>query len=338
MFDPERLIGIIAELSDRLPRSPHEAGSRDDKLKGLAGTLTLVDATLITALPRIRHASMRSRRSESGTVKWRLHTHFEVDRHVPSHIDVTPSGGGDHDEHAVLNKTFEPDRLTVRDRGYAKFLTLTDGRGARRQTEDVLEKQRTERAVLETSASHRLFKSPCFSGNLSLPCNPVGSEILQRLGRGRCPTIIPRVRKPPSGNSPAGLLISVLRSRCKAIVMNTTFRATLETFPNPYPQRDYSIETVCPEFTSVCPKTGQPDFGVLTITYVPNAVCYELKSLKLYLQQFRNHGAFYEYVTNMILDDLVAVTQPRSMKIIGAFTPRGGIRTSVIVEYAKPIA
>ena len=118
--------------------------------------------------------------------------------------------------------------------------------------------------------------------------------------------------------------------------MSTDFRATLETFPNPYPQRDYSIETICPEFTSVCPKTGQPDFGVLTITYVPDAVCYELKSLKLYLQQFRNHGAFYEHVTNMILDDLVAVTQPRSMKILGAFTPRGGIRTNVTVEYTKP--
>lgn len=118
--------------------------------------------------------------------------------------------------------------------------------------------------------------------------------------------------------------------------MSADFRAMLETFPNPYPQRDYVIETVCPEFTSLCPKTGQPDFGTLTITYVPDQQCFELKSLKLYLQQYRNHGAFYEAVTNIILDDLVAVTQPRSMTLVGAFTPRGGIRTNVIVEYRKP--
>lgn len=117
--------------------------------------------------------------------------------------------------------------------------------------------------------------------------------------------------------------------------MTTNFREQLETFPNPYPQRDYEIETVCPEFTSLCPKTGQPDFGVLTLTYIPDELCYELKSLKLYLQQFRNHGAFYEHVTNAILDDLVAVTQPRWMKLVGAYTPRGGIRTTVTVEYRK---
>lgn len=111
------------------------------------------------------------------------------------------------------------------------------------------------------------------------------------------------------------------------------FRDTLETFENPHPHRDYVIETVCPEFTSVCPKTGQPDFGTLTITYVPDKVCYELKSLKLYLQEYRNHGAFYEDVTNLILDDLVAVTQPRTMEILAEFTPRGGIRTNIIVEY-----
>ena len=110
-------------------------------------------------------------------------------------------------------------------------------------------------------------------------------------------------------------------------------RDLLETFPNPYADRDYTIESVCPEFTSLCPKTGQPDFGTLTITYVPDKLCFELKSLKLYLQQYRNHGAFYEAVTNAILDDLVAVTRPRSMKIVAAFTPRGGIRTNVTVEY-----
>jgi 7-cyano-7-deazaguanine reductase len=117
--------------------------------------------------------------------------------------------------------------------------------------------------------------------------------------------------------------------------MSQDFRHVLETFPNPFPDRNYSVESVCPEFTSVCPKTGQPDFGTLTITYVPDRLCYELKALKLYLQQYRNHGAFYEAVTNIILDDLVAVTSPRWMKIVADFTPRGGIRTSVIVEHGK---
>lgn len=113
-------------------------------------------------------------------------------------------------------------------------------------------------------------------------------------------------------------------------------RSTLETFPNPFPQRDYEIETVCPEFTSLCPKTGHPDFGTLTFIYIPHDKCVELKSLKLYLQEFRNHGAFYEAVTNTILDDLVAVTEPRWMKLVGAYTPRGGIRTTVSVEYVRP--
>ena len=117
--------------------------------------------------------------------------------------------------------------------------------------------------------------------------------------------------------------------------MSDDFRQALETFENPYPNRDYVIDTVCPEFTSVCPITGQPDFGTLTISYVPDILCFELKSLKLYLQQYRNHGAFYEHVTNSILDDLVAVTKPRSMKIVADFTPRGGIRTSVTVEHMQ---
>jgi 7-cyano-7-deazaguanine reductase len=115
--------------------------------------------------------------------------------------------------------------------------------------------------------------------------------------------------------------------------MSTPSRSLLETFPNPHPGRDYEIETICPEFTSLCPKTGQPDFGELTITYAPAATCFELKSLKLYLQAYRNVGAFYEDVTNRILDDLVAVTQPRRMQIAAAFTPRGGIRSTVRVEY-----
>jgi len=112
-------------------------------------------------------------------------------------------------------------------------------------------------------------------------------------------------------------------------------RKMLETFENQFPSRDYVIEIVCPEFTSVCPKTGQPDFGTLTITYTPDRKCVELKSLKLYLQSFRNEGIFYENVTNRILDDLVAVLQPRRMKLVAAFTPRGGITTSVSVVHEK---
>jgi 7-cyano-7-deazaguanine reductase len=110
-------------------------------------------------------------------------------------------------------------------------------------------------------------------------------------------------------------------------------RDVLETFDNQFPGRDYVIEIVCPEFTSVCPKTGHPDFGTLTFTYTPEAKCVELKSLKLYLQSFRNQGIFYENVTNRILDDLVAVLQPRRMKLVAAFTARGGITTSVTVEH-----
>ena len=107
------------------------------------------------------------------------------------------------------------------------------------------------------------------------------------------------------------------------------FRAKLETFENQHPGRDYTIEITCPEFTSVCPKTGQPDFGTLTLTYVPDRRCVELKSLKLYLQQYRNEGIFYEDLTNRILDDLAAALQPRRMTLTAAFTPRGGITTKV---------
>ena len=115
--------------------------------------------------------------------------------------------------------------------------------------------------------------------------------------------------------------------------MSDGFREILETFDNQYPDRDYTIEIVCPEFTSVCPKTGQPDFGTLTITYVPEAKCVELKSLKFYLQQFRNEGIFYENVTNRILDDLVAVLAPRRMTLVAAFNARGGITTTVTAEF-----
>ena len=97
--------------------------------------------------------------------------------------------------------------------------------------------------------------------------------------------------------------------------MPEDFRSMLEPFDNSFPQRDYVIEIVCPEFTSVCPKTGQPDFGTITINYVPDKLCVELKSLKMYLQRFRNEGIFYENVTNRILDDLVATLQPRRITL-----------------------
>jgi 7-cyano-7-deazaguanine reductase len=109
----------------------------------------------------------------------------------------------------------------------------------------------------------------------------------------------------------------------------------LETFPNPRPERDYQIEIRCPEFTSVCPMTGLPDFGEIRITYVPDRACVELKSLKYYLLDYRNQGIFYEAATNKILDDLVAVCQPRRMTVTGAFTARGGITTQVVVEFVK---
>lgn len=107
----------------------------------------------------------------------------------------------------------------------------------------------------------------------------------------------------------------------------------LETFDNQFPQRDYVIEIVCPEFTSVCPMTGQPDFGTLTFTYTPDRKCVELKSLKMYLQSFRNQGIFYENVTNRILNDLVAALAPRHLKLVASFTARGGISTSVTVTH-----
>ena len=116
--------------------------------------------------------------------------------------------------------------------------------------------------------------------------------------------------------------------------MDESFRNVLETFENRYPDRDYTIEIVCPEFTSVCPKTGQPDFGTLTIAYVPDAKCVELKSLKFYLQRYRNEGIFYETATNRILDDLVAAIRPRRMTLTAVFNPRGGITTTVTAKYA----
>jgi len=107
----------------------------------------------------------------------------------------------------------------------------------------------------------------------------------------------------------------------------------LETFPNPEPGRDYVIKMECPEFTCVCPKTGQPDFATIRIEYVPHELCVELKSLKLYLWSFRNEGHYHEAVTNQILSDLVAAVQPRRMTVEGDFYVRGGISTRVVASH-----
>jgi 7-cyano-7-deazaguanine reductase len=115
--------------------------------------------------------------------------------------------------------------------------------------------------------------------------------------------------------------------------MQENARDILETFDNSYPGRDYTIEIVCPEFTSVCPKTGQPDFGTLTIQYTPDVKCVELKSLKMYLQQYRNEGVFYENLTNRILDDLVETLRPRQLTLTASFSPRGGITTNVTATF-----
>jgi 7-cyano-7-deazaguanine reductase len=110
---------------------------------------------------------------------------------------------------------------------------------------------------------------------------------------------------------------------------------TIETFPNPRPERHFEIAIDCPEFTSVCPMTGLPDFGVIRINYVPDALCVELKSLKYYLIEYRNRGIFYEHVTNQILDDLVERLQPRRITVVGDFSVRGGIKTAVTATYVK---
>jgi len=111
---------------------------------------------------------------------------------------------------------------------------------------------------------------------------------------------------------------------------------SLETFPNPKPDREYEISICCPEFTSICPKTGLPDFGEIRINYIPNKLCIELKALKYYLVKFRDQGIYYENVTNKILDELVDTCAPRRMTVIGAFSARGGITTQVTATYEQP--
>jgi len=115
--------------------------------------------------------------------------------------------------------------------------------------------------------------------------------------------------------------------------VTTRPRKQLETFPNPETGRDYEIRMTCPEFTCLCPKSGQPDFATFTLTYVPDLACIELKSLKLYLWSYRDEGHFHEAVTNGILDDLVAAVRPRSMRLVGDFNVRGGIHTIVTASY-----
>lgn len=117
--------------------------------------------------------------------------------------------------------------------------------------------------------------------------------------------------------------------------MTTKTLINLETFPNPTPERDYTIHISVPEFTCLCPKTGQPDFAVLEIDYVPDEICVELKALKLYFVSFRDQGAFHEAVTNQILDTLVSLLSPRFMRITAQFNVRGGIYTTIVAEHRK---
>jgi len=118
--------------------------------------------------------------------------------------------------------------------------------------------------------------------------------------------------------------------------MSTQPATSLETFPNPARDRDYTIRMTLPEFTCLCPKTGQPDFATFELEYVPDELCVELKALKLYLWSYRDRGAFHEAVTNQITDDLVAACAPRFLRLAGKFNVRGGIYTTVVVERRKP--
>ena len=117
--------------------------------------------------------------------------------------------------------------------------------------------------------------------------------------------------------------------------MSTQPSKDLETFANPQPGRDYTIRIRMPEFTCLCPKTGQPDFATLLLEYVPDALCVELKSLKLYVWSYRDDGAFHEAVTNRIVDDLVGATRPRFLRLTARFNVRGGIYTTVVAEYRQ---
>ena len=135
--------------------------------------------------------------------------------------------------------------------------------------------------------------------------------------------------KPKSGRTVGLTLLGTSRTD----VPGSPGEAVLETFENTHPSRDYEITFDCPEFTSICPVTGQPDFGGITINYVPDKSCVESKSLKLFLFSFRNHGAFHEEVVNIILDRIVAACSPRWAEVLGEFRPRGGIAITVRATY-----
>jgi 7-cyano-7-deazaguanine reductase len=122
----------------------------------------------------------------------------------------------------------------------------------------------------------------------------------------------------------------------KSKIKNQKSAGPIECFPNRHPDRDYEVRIVAPEFTAVCPRTGQPDFATLTLSYVPDELCLELKSYKMYLQSYRNKGIFHEHVTNSILDDLVKSCAPRRMTLTGEFNARGGISTTVVASYPSP--
>jgi 7-cyano-7-deazaguanine reductase len=130
--------------------------------------------------------------------------------------------------------------------------------------------------------------------------------------------------------------LTLLQKSCTTVYRNSPEEAGLETFLNKYPHRDYVIEFDCPEFTSLCPITGQPDFARIKITYIPDLKCVESKSLKIYLFSFRNCGMFHEEITNRILDDLIAACDPRWVSVRGIMNPRGGISIDVTAEYCRP--
>lgn len=118
--------------------------------------------------------------------------------------------------------------------------------------------------------------------------------------------------------------------------MSTQPSKTLETFPNPHPERDYTIHMEVPEFTCLCPKTGQPDFATIVIDFVPDQRCVELKSLKMYMWSFREEGGFHEAMTNRIADDLIGLINPRYLRLLGRWYVRGGITTDVLIEHRQP--
>jgi 7-cyano-7-deazaguanine reductase len=157
-------------------------------------------------------------------------------------------------------------------------------------------------------------------------------------GGGHCGAGRRRTHALPAAEASATFPRPVLpgiAARKEPAVVSTKPSKSLETFPNPQPGRDYTIRMRIPEFTCLCPKTGQPDFATIHIDYVPDKTCVELKSLKLYMWSFRNEGAFHEAVTNLILDDLVRATKPRFMRLTAEWYVRGGIYTTVVAEHRK---